>query len=288
MKRQAILLVVLLSTLAVAQQPGAADGSQWLHRNPGVAAGNVQGWMLSTKTYGRRRVWVYTPAGYDRGRKVPYDLVVCFDGSAYLESGDIPLPIILDNLGAAGKLPPMVALLIDNGSGAARVSELANSARFADLVGNEILPWLHSGWNVTSDPQRVIVTGFSAGGLGATYVAFQRSDLFGNVLAQSGAFWRGNEGRNDPPYEWLTEQFKKSPKLPLRLYLEVGARETAQAMGTGPPFIDANRRLRKVLNAKGYALFYKEVPRADHQPGHWKLEVANGLLWLVAGWPQQP
>jgi pimeloyl-ACP methyl ester carboxylesterase len=43
------------------------------------------------------------------------------------------------------------------------------------------------------DPRRVIVTGSSAGGLAAAYVALMRPDLFGNVLSRSGAFWRGAE-----------------------------------------------------------------------------------------------
>ena len=282
MIRKPLLLALLLCAVAVAQQPPA---STWLTRRPGVPAGKVEEFSVQSKLYDHtRRVWVYTPAGYDAARKTPYDLVVCFDGSDYGEGGDIPLTTILDNLTADGKLPPMVALLIDNGSGAKRISELGNSARFAQALGEEIMPWLRKGWKVTTDPQRVIVTGSSAGGLGAAYVAYKRPDLFGNVLCQSGAFWRGNEGSNDPPYEWLAGQFKDSPRLPLRFYLEVGSLETVHAVGVGPVFIDANRRLRDALQAKGYRIFYKEVPGAHHEPGHWKNELADGLIWLANGW----
>src|SRR5512140_1753105 len=113
-----------------------------------------------------------------------------------------------------------------------------------------------------------------------------RSDLIGNVLSQSGAFWRGNEASDDSPYEWLTEKYKSSPKLPLTFYLEVGALETRHAVGTGPVFIEANRRLRDVLQSKGYKLHYEEVPGANHEPGHWTHKLPDGLLWLTSDWPK--
>ncbi len=280
---QILLWLALLGAIAAAQQ------LPWTEPRPDLPGGKVKAFTVESKIYGQARtVWVYTPVGYDPARKSPYDLVVCFDGAFYGAMGDIPLPTILDNLTAAGKLPPMVALLIDNGRGAKRIAELGNSARFAQWLGEELMPWLHQGWNVTAEPARVIVTGSSAGGLAAAYVAFRRPELFGNVLSQSGAFWRGNEGNNDPPYEWLTSQFKKSPKLPLRFYLEVGALENVPAVGFGPIFLDANRRLRDTLRAKGYPIFYKEVPGGRHEPAYWKNELADGLLWLTQGWPHQP
>lgn len=287
MTTKALLSLVLLCATAWAQ--AAPSASSWLTRRPNVPSGKVQAFLVPSKLYGHpRQVWVYTPAGYDAQRQVPYEVVVCFDGADYSDGQDIPLPTILDNLTAAGKMPPVVALLVDNGSGRLRTAELGNSALFARSLGEEIVPWLRANWHVTSDPTRVIVTGSSAGGLGAAYVAYKRPDLFGNVLSQSGAFWRGNEASNDPPYEWLTQQFKSSPKLPLRFYLEVGALETAHALGAGPVFIEANRRLRDVLQAKGYPLFYKEVPGAHHEPGHWKSELPDGLTWLAAAWIQRP
>src|SRR4029077_16162883 len=112
-----------------------------------------------------------------------------------------------------------------------RIADLANSPRFAAFVGDELMPWVSKSWTGSHDPARVIITGSSAGGLGALYIAFMRPDLFGNVLSQSGALWRGNDGSNDPPYEWLTQQYRNAPKKNIRLFLDVGALETGGAMG---------------------------------------------------------
>lgn len=83
------------------------------------------------------------------------------------------------------------------------------------------MPWVRKNWNVTRKADRSIVAGFSNGGLGASYVAFRRPDLFGNVFSQSGAFWHGNEGRNDP-VEWLTSQYAADKKRDIRFVLDVG------------------------------------------------------------------
>ena len=133
------------------------------------------------------------------------------------------------------------------------------------------------------DPRRTIVTGSSAGGLGAAYVAFRRPDLFGNVLSQSGAFWRGNEASNEPPYEWLTSQYAASPRRDIRFLLEVGSRESRGPLGgAAPSILDANRRLRDALTKKGYAVTYAEVPDGVHSPDTWRQRLPAALALLAS------
>jgi enterochelin esterase-like enzyme len=126
------------------------------------------------------------------------------------------------------------------------------------------------------------VTGSSAGGLAAAYVAWKRPDLFGNVLSQSGAFWRGNEGSNDPPYEWLTGQYAAAPKRDIRFVLEVGALESQGALGgAAPSILEANRRLRDALRKKGYDVTYAEVPNGRHTPESWRERLPDAIAALA-------
>src|SRR5262249_16893431 len=188
---------------------------------PATAAGKIETRSIFDASYQRqRRIWVYTPPGYDARRAVPYPWILAFDGDEYRDV--MPLPKTLDTLLAAGRAPAFVGVLVDNSSGAQRIADLGNSARMAEFVGDQLVPWVRREWRVTSDPHRVIVTGSSAGGLGAGYVAFARPDIFGNVWSQSGAFWRGAEGSNEAPWEWLTEQVKTSGRKDIRFYLDVG------------------------------------------------------------------
>lgn len=241
-----------------------------------LAAGKLEEHTVPSRSYGHhRRVWVYTPAGYDAGNPTPYPLLLLFDGQDYQE--EIPALATLDQLQASGKMPPTVAVLVDNS--AARLADLANHRQFADFIGNELIPWARSKWNLTRDPRHSIVGGYSAGGLAAAYIAFRHPELFGKVLAQSGAFWRGNEGANEP-WEWLTAQYAAAPRRDTVFYLEVGDQETRRAVGVGPVFIEANRRLRDALRAKGYQVEYVEVPGGNHEPSHWKAQLAPALEFL--------
>ena len=282
--RHSVVVSLLLSVATFAQNHSATD-SPWITPKPGVAQGKVSETSIRDDVYNKtRKIWVYTPAGYDAHAK-PYSLLLVFDGGDNISAtSDIPLPVILDNLIAAKKIPPMIAVMIDNYSGAERIADLGNRAEFGRFMAGTLMPWARRQWNITTDPNRVITTGSSAGGLGAMNLAFFRPDLYGNVLSQSGAFWRGAEGSNDEPYEFLTAQVKAAPRKPINIYMEVGALENRRAVGVGPVFIEAHRRLRDALLAKGYPVEYKEIPGAQHEPNHWKNALPDGLIALTKDW----
>jgi len=207
-------------------------------------------------------------------------MILAFDGSEYVTS--IPLPHLLDSLLAAGAVPPLVAVLIDDGSGASRLDDLANRAWFVDFIGNEVVPWIRARYHVSRDPRRSLITGSSAGGLAAVHIALRRPDLFGNALSQSGAFWRGNEATNEPPYEWLVAQAARWPRGAVRFWLEVGSTESQRAIGgEAPSILSANRAMRDTLRATGYDVTYVEVPNGVHAPETWVTRLPVGIAALM-------
>jgi enterochelin esterase-like enzyme len=272
----AILILFALTGLLVTS-PG--DG----RTEPRSTPGRVAEYSISSSTYGRsRRLWVYTPPGYSAEDTTRNDLVVAFDGDEY--RADIPLPSILDSLLAAKAIAPTVAVLVDNASGAARLDDLANHEQFVTFVCDEVIPWVRDRWHVTQDPHRTIITGSSAGGLAAAFLGLRRPGLFGNVLSQSGAFWRGAEGSNEAPFEWLTSQYASGPKRDVRFFLDVGSAETRGALnGTAPSILEANRHLRDVLREKGHEVTYTEVPGGEHRPESWRQRLPAGLVLLSHG-----
>ncbi|MGH7742265.1 MAG: alpha/beta hydrolase [Candidatus Eiseniibacteriota bacterium] len=230
-----------------------------------------------------RHVWIYTPPADSAKVATERDLLLVFDGGQYLD--EIPLPRMLDSLIASRRIPPMVAVLVDDSTGSARLADLANQERFVTLIADELMPWVRERWKVTRDPHRSFITGSSAGGLAAAFLATRRPDLFGNVLSQSGAFWRGAAGSNGPPFEWLTAQIGSSPRRDVRYVLDVGSTESRGAIGgTAPSILDANRRLRDALRARGYEVTYTEIPGGVHAPLTWSPRLPVGLVAL-AGTP---
>jgi enterochelin esterase-like enzyme len=261
---------------SVLQLPAAA-AQPWIAVKPGVSAGKVEEIQVESKILdSQRRAWVYIPSGYDSARSTPYPLLACFDGFVYSSPEWVPTPTILDNLISAGKIPPMIAVFIDQS--ARRNLELSNNPQFADFVANELLPQVRKRWRATSDPAQTTLCGSSAGGLASAFAAFRHPDVFGNVLSQSGAFWPGKT-RDNPEQEWLTRQFRESDKLPIRFVLQAGILEIVATPLNGPSILATNRHLRDVLGAKGYDVFYSEVA-GGHEPLTWRGGVAEGLMQL--------
>jgi enterochelin esterase family protein len=246
-----------------------------------VPKGKTTEIQITSSTYPNgRHAWVYTPAGYPASCNSDCNLMIVFDGAQYL--GEMPLPEILDSLAAVKRVGPTVAILFDNGEPPARLEDLANSKKFASFVADELIPRVRRGYAVTRSADRTVIAGSSAGGLEAAYIALYHPDIFGNVLSQSGAFWRGNEGSNSAPYEWLTQQYAASPRVNVRFLLDVGSLETHGALGgAAPSLLDANRRLRDVLKSKGYALDYLEVPGGYHHPESWAKRFSAAVATLL-------
>lgn len=255
-----------------AAMPQALDES-WIIKDPKVPAGTLEPHQLKSAILGQdRRIWVYTPPGYSKSAVNDYWLLVLFDGFFYQDS--IPTPTILDNLIHARKIPPMIALLIDNPR-QSRLSDLTYNPLWIEFLAKEVLPWARKNWSVTPDPKKSIVGGLSMGGSAAAFVAMRRPDLFGNVLSQSGAFADGN---GTTKWEWLASQYQTSPRLPVRFFLEEGLMEDVSS--EGPTGLTANRRFVEILKSKGYTVTYEEVG-GSHEPVHWRGALAKGLIALA-------
>lgn len=277
---RATALLALAGTAACGHARGGSAAA--VARFP---AGDSDSYRVASRAqHAMRRVWVYTPPGYAASRDT-LGLIVAFDGGEYVEQ--MGLPRILDSLLAVHAIAPHVAVMIDDSSGRARIDDLGNRAWFADWVADELLPWVRARWRVTRDPGRVIVTGSSAGGLAAAYFGLTHPHTFGNVLSQSGAFWRGAEASNDAPYEWLATHAARGPHSGVRFWLEVGSTETRGTLGgTAPSILAANRALRDTLRAHGDDVTYVEVQGGVHAPRTWAPRLPVGLAALGRAAPR--
>jgi enterochelin esterase-like enzyme len=219
-----------------------------------------------------RRIWVYIPPGYTTTAE-PYDLLILFDG--YLYAQVMQAPTTFDNLINARQIPPLVAFMLDS---ADRMHELLCYPPFADFLTQEFMPWARQNYHLTHQATRTVIGGVSAGGLAAAYLGIRHSELFGNVIAQSGAFWWRPENEDEP--EWLARQFVRSPHLPLRFYLDVGLLEDWTEADEGVSQLVSTRHFRNILRAKGYPVQYAEFS-GDHEEICWQGTLADGLITLL-------
>jgi enterochelin esterase family protein len=192
----------------------------------------------------------------------------------FLSRTVLRIPTILDNLIAAGRIPPMTALFVSNFS-ERREEELSPTPAIADFVVHELMLWAHTTLGAGADPARNIIAGASRGGLVAAHVALGAPQVFGAVISQSGSFWWPAPAEGKP--EWLIRQVRRRPDADLRFYLDVGTRETMPGPGNAPSQLAVNRRMRDALRAHGYAVTYAEYT-GGHDYINWRRTFANALL----------
>ncbi len=205
-----------------------------------------------------RTVWVCIPRGVDR---TDAPLMVVQDGHAYLNT----LPIVLDNLVAERRVPPLVAILVDSGGGDAQGSQRGLeydtlSGRYSDFIETEVLPRVQAetGIRLTDDPDRRATMGVSSGAACAFTMAWFHPERYRRILSYSGTFVN-QQSPPDPAYprgawEYHATLIPRTERKPLRIWLEVGEKDlhADDPEDTWHNWPLANRRMAAVLATRGY------------------------------------
>jgi enterochelin esterase family protein len=260
-----------------------APPEAWIQEIPGVPKGTLVKQSVTSEILNEERpIGVYTPPGFKTSGET-YDLLIVFDGEGYGNNLDSPepTPTILDNLLSKLKIPPVVAILVNNMNQAARSRDLLCSVPFEDFLAKELVPWAVKNFHTSGDSGRIVVAGSSYGGLSATCFALRHPEVFGNVLSQSGSFDyypEAKQGSMDFSIEsdWVAQKFAIGPRLPVRFFLGVGRLEG----GPVRSILRENRRLRDVLVAKGNQVTYWEYT-GSHDALTWRDSLADGLIALI-------
>lgn len=255
----------------------AAPPQPWLAEK-GSPAGTLERLAIDSPTLGNRRdITIYRPHGFDPAREDTILLFV-FDADQYLAR--VPVPRILDNMIAAGAVPPVVAVFIANPDRAARARELPANPAFADFMARELHPFVMKQTGLATPAVRTVLAGSSYGGLAAMTVAMRHPDVFGNVLSMSGSFWWSPAGTPEDRSEYVAGLVACGPKLPLNVFLSAGIFETGGRGTAG--ILETSRHLRDVLEAKGIPVTYR-----DYAGGHdylvWQGVISDGLIALFGG-----
>nr|WP_294948027.1 alpha/beta hydrolase-fold protein [uncultured Mucilaginibacter sp.] len=235
-----------------------------------------------------RQLAVYVPKQYVAGTAAP--IIIGADGPDNL------LFTVLDNLIAEGKVPPMVAISIGNGSGDAQGSQRGleydtMSGLYAEFVEKEILPLVESkcGVKLSKDPDARATMGGSSGGSCALIMAWYHPELYHRVLTYSGTFinqqWPYNPKTPQGAWGFHATLIPKSRPKPLRIWMEVGDRDLYNPNIMRDDMHDwvlANEEMAKALAAKNYQyqfVFARNAGHVDHKVKMQTLPEALEWLW---------
>ena len=254
-----------------------APPQPWIIKNADVPTGQQTKEKFKSQTLNAEYpLNIFTPPGYEKNQDRCW-LMIAFDGGFKM------MDVTLDNLLAAGKIPPLVVVGVGNITGQTRKRDLDCSDAFARFLATELVPWARKNYRVSADPTHTIIGGSSLGGKMAAYCGLKHSGIFGKVLSQSGSFLTAIR-QESPSALWDTEapgmlaaEFAQSARLPLEFYLEAGRYETTLPVS---PLLET-RRLRDVLRAKGYQVTYSEFV-GGHNEVCWRGSFADAVMALTA------
>jgi len=218
-----------------------------------------------------RNVRVFLPPGYNE--LVSYPVVYCQDGEEAFNFGRIAThatKLILDE-----GMEPFLIVGVDVDM-PNRTDEYAPEGErfeaYSRFFLNELIPYVESRYPVRREAGDRILVGDSLGGTVSLHLSLQVPHSIQKVIALSGAFLSSSR-----------QAVERADDLSwLRLYQLIGTDETEVQTGRGTfDFLDANRRMRTLLEAKGADVCYVEKP-GKHIWGFWQNELPDALRWAFA------
>lgn len=229
-------------------------------------------WYDSPTLNMKRRMTVYTPAGYEDGDK-SYPVFYLLHGMGGDEEAWIALgrtAQILDNLIAEGKAEPMIVVMTNgNASQEAAPGEThyglvppttqlphTMDGTF-ELAFPDVWKYVDSHYRTIPDKQHRAIAGLSMGGFHACHISAYNPDKFDYVGLFSAAIFP-KEGTVSPVYEDFEMQIGMQFKLQPKLYWI--------AIGNKDFLYDINKDFRQMLDKMGCKYTYRES-----EDGHiWK------------------
>ncbi|MCM8532792.1 MAG: SMP-30/gluconolactonase/LRE family protein [Lentisphaeraceae bacterium] len=244
-----------------------------------VPQGKVQEFSHVSSIFGEstRKYWVYTPAGYDTSNDMPY---MIFQDGERLMGKSWASTIVLDNLIHQKKIPPMIAIFINPGElkDASGTTIRWNRSKeydsvddsYARFLEEELLPEVKKTYKLTSDPNKIGITGSSSGGICAFVAAFHRPDLFRRVATFVGSYTNLRGGQD------VASLIRKTESKPLKVYMQSGENDLDIYSGSWPI---GNLDVAAALKFAGYNLKHV-IGTEGHNNQHGRAILPEVLTWL--------
>jgi len=217
-----------------------------------------------------RRLYVYTPSGYDQDKNAKYPVVYIQHGGGEDETGWViqgKTDLILDNLIAEGKAKPMI-VVIANGNvraGGGGYSSQGMAAFKKEMIQN-IVPFIDKNYQTLTDKKNRAICGLSMGGGQSFYVGLESLDVFGSVgIFSSGIFGgiRNPSGSTFDAEKEIPGLLSKSADFNKKLDLFY------ISCGEGDMRIEHTKKAVATMKEKGLNVAFNSFP-GDHEWQVWR------------------
>jgi enterochelin esterase family protein len=226
-----------------------------------------------------RRCFVYTPPDYDKNVSSHYPVLYLQHGMGEDETGwsaQGKANLILDNLIADKKSVPMI-IVMDNGY-ASKPSQVAQTAvtpprgpnfsAFEEVLTQEIIPMIDTGYRTLADREHRAMAGLSMGANQTIRITMNNLDKFSYIGGFSGT---SNFPSADPvdPVTFMDGKFKDGAALNKQVklfWLGLGTKEPN-------PFPGSVGAFRAMLDKVGMKYVYYESPGTAHEWLTWRRDL---------------
>ena len=244
-------------------------------------------WYHSSMTQQWRRIFVYTPPGYDNNRETRYPVLYLQHGGGEDERGwpnQGRVGFILDNLLAERKAKPMIVVMEQGyarrpgeatpsparpagpGQKAAAFRDFSKMfGAFEEVMVKDLIPMIDATYRTIPDRDHRAMAGLSMGGMQTFHIGLKHLDLFGYLGGFSGA----GGGFGGVPFDPTTAhngvmadagEFNKKVRL---VWLGIGTAE-------GKRMYDSVRGYHEALEKAGIKHVYYESPGTSHEWLTWR------------------
>ncbi len=182
--------------------PETAEEADYYTPKKDVPQGAVRSLRFYSKACGEyRRMYVYTPAGYDENQKQRYPVLYLQHGGGEDERGWIyqgHADVILDNLIAEGKAEPMIVVM--NNGYAKHPGSTDSFDAFEEMITEEVIPLVDKRFRTIADCDHRAVAGLSWGAKQAYDLALGYPQYFSYVSGFSGIIVIGEFNHTNPGF----------------------------------------------------------------------------------------
>ncbi len=303
----ALLLAFAASCLSAQEKPCTS-----------TVTGHLEIIPLASRTFhNHRNLRVWLPPGYEdpASSQKKYPVLYILDGNSAFDActafahDELHADETLTTLITSGKIPPLIAVGIDNGSdilgqtpdgrnvdnGEARAREYLPypdtflapdvdvlGAQLPEFLEHDVMPVIATKYRALTGPQNSALWGDSYAGTAALYITIHRPDLFDRVIIESPSLQAGN-GQ-------LLRESVSLTNVPNHIALGIGTAEALESQFPTAALLNAAwvrlmRTLADNLKAAAYTppqLQLTVAEGAHHATGEFGKRLSAALLFLYA------